>query len=386
MKADVTKVRQILFNLLSNACKFTTKGAVEVRAARFNKDLQDWIRFQVTDTGIGIASQQLTRLFQDFSQADASTTRKYGGTGLGLSICRRLTRMMGGEITVDSQPGKGSTFTVELPAEVVSGKRKSRELSGFQTSTSSSRDRSANTILVIDDDPSVHELIQRYLGRDGLHIVTTTSGEEGLRLAHELRPGAITLDLLMPGMDGWSVLTALKADPELSGIPVTMLSILSEQNQAFSLGAADYLTKPIDRDQLAKVIQKYRSAHLGRPILVVEDDATTREMMSRLVTNLGCLAVEAENGRVALERVAENPPKLVLLDLMMPEMDGFQFIEKIRENESWRSIPVVVVTAMELTEEDQNRLNGGIRQMILKKASSSPEELLRNVRDLLVAS
>jgi PAS domain S-box-containing protein len=386
MKADLTKVRQILFNLLSNACKFTSQGIVAVETSRWQKSAERWVRFQVRDSGIGISPEQMGRLFQDFTQADASTTRKYGGTGLGLSISRRYCRMMGGDITIESESGKGSTFTVELPAEV---NDKPAETIGRRRSILGSRPTSdsmsaSNTILAIDDDIRVHELLRHYLASD-FEVVTALSGEEGLRLAREIRPAAITLDVMMPGMDGWSVLSALKADPEVAGIPVTMLTILNEEKRAYTLGAADYLTKPIDRNRLAGLLQKYRSGHLSQPILIVEDDQAARETIRRLVTNLGCLAAEAENGRLGLEQVAKNTPKLIFLDLMMPEMDGFQFIEELRRHEQWRSIPVIVVTAMELTPEDRQRLNGGIQQVLCKRAFSQAD-LLGQIRELVSAS
>jgi PAS domain S-box-containing protein len=386
MKADLTKVRQILFNLLSNACKFTSQGIVTVQTSPWQKSAEPWVRFQVRDNGIGISPEQMGRLFQDFTQADASTTRKYGGTGLGLSISRRYCRMMGGDITVESESGKGSTFTVELPAEV---NDKPAETIGRRRSILASRPTSdsmsaSNTILAIDDDIRVHELLRHYLASD-FEVVTALSGEEGLRLAREIRPAAITLDVMMPGMDGWSVLSVLKADPEVAGIPVTMLTILNEEKRAYTLGAADYLTKPIDRNRLAGLLQKYRSGHLSQPILIVEDDQAARETIRRLVTNLGCLAAEAENGRLGLEQVAKNRPKLIFLDLMMPEMDGFQFIEELRRHEQWRSIPVIVVTAMELTPEDRQRLNGGIQQVLCKRAFSQAD-LLGQIRELVSAS
>ena len=239
-------------------------------------------------------------------------------------------------------------------------------------------------MLVIDDDPAVRDLMHRFLSKEGLQMIAATSGEEGIRLARELHPVVITLDVLMPGMDGWAVLTALKADPVLSDIPVIMLSIMDEKNMGYALGAADYLTKPIDWERLAVVLERYQCARPPCPVLIVEDDAGMREMLRRRLEKEGWKVIEAENGRAALERMAESRPKLILLDLMMPEMDGFQFLDEVRKHKGWRSIPTIVVTAKELTPEDRQRLNGSVKK-ILQKGAYSREELMREVRGLVAA-
>ena len=216
-------------------------------------------------------------------------------------------------------------------------------------------------------------------------MIGARSGEEGIRLAKEFHPAVITLDVLMPGMDGWAVLTELKADPALSEIPVIMLTIMDEKQMGYALGAADYLTKPIDWDRLAAVLQRYECARPPCPVLVVEDDPVMREMLQRRLEKEGWTVIEAENGRVALKRMAERQPDLILLDLMMPEMDGFQFLDEIRKREDWRSIPIIVVTAKELTAQDRQQLNGSVEK-ILQKGAYSREELIREVRDLVTAS
>jgi signal transduction histidine kinase/CheY-like chemotaxis protein len=384
MRADLTKVRQMLFNLLSNACKFTERGTIAVLVDRARVDSGDWINFRVSDTGIGMSPEQTSKLFQAFTQADTSTTRKYGGTGLGLAISRQFCQMMGGDVTVESSPGQGSTFTIRLPAEVVESKVSQmsplKELAPIAPEAS----QGAPTVLVIDDDPTVHDLMHRFLSKEGLQMIAATSGEEGLRLARELHPGVITLDVLMPGMDGWAVLTALKADPVLSEIPVIMLSIMDEKNLGYALSAADYLTKPIDWERLAVVLERYHCARPPCPVLIIEDDANMRDMLRRRLEKEGWKVIEAENGREALERMAESRPELILLDLMMPEMDGFQFLDEVRKHESLRSIPVIVVTAKELTPEDRQRLNGSVEK-ILQKGAYGREELLREVRALVAA-
>jgi CheY-like chemotaxis protein len=222
--------------------------------------------------------------------------------------------------------------------------------------------------------------MQRFLSKEGLRVVVAADGKEGLRLAKAERPDAITLDVLMPGMDGWAVLSALKADPALADIPVIMITIIDEKHVGYALGAADYLTKPIEWKRLTAVLQKYQRADASCRVLVVEDDARTRKMLRTRLKKHGWLVIEAENGRVALERMAERLPDLILLDLMMPEMDGFQFVDQLRLNQAWRLIPVIVVTAKDLTEEDRRRLNGYV-ESILQKGAYEPEELLREVRD-----
>ena len=376
MHADLTKVRQSLFNLLSNACKFTERGTVSLAVARETDDSGEWITFAVSDTGIGMTPEQIGRLFEDFSQAEASTTRRYGGTGLGLALSRRLCRMMGGEITVASALGEGSTFTMRLPAVVAE-----TNVEPVPVPSAAGEPQAAGTVLVIDDDATVRDLMKRFLVKEGFRVALATGGEDGLRLARELRPDAITLDVMMPGMDGWAVLSALKADPDLADIPVIMLTIVDDKNLGYALGASDYLTKPLDRERLLSVLNKYRRE---APVLVVDDDATLRELLRRILEGAGYTVVEAENGRIALERLRTMAPGVILLDLMMPEMDGFEVVAEMRRHEAWRTIPIVVVTAKELTVEDRQRLNGYVER-VLEKGAYSRDTLLAEVRDLVAA-
>jgi signal transduction histidine kinase/CheY-like chemotaxis protein len=382
MRADLTKVRQSLFNLLSNACKFTTQGTITLAVTRETVDGAAWVTFRVSDTGTGMTPEQMGKLFQAFSQAEASTTRQYGGTGLGLAITRHFCQMMGGDITVESARGQGSTFTVRLPAEVVDPKAAAAPWP--EATAASALPAGAPTVLVIDDDPTVHDLMQRFLAKEGLHMVAASGGEEGLRLAKAVHPAAVILDVLMPGMDGWAVLTALKADPELADIPVIMQTIVDNKQMGYALGAADYLTKPVDWPRLASLLRKYRCADPPCPVLVVEDDAAMREVLQRMLETEGWAVSAAANGREALACMAEGRPELILLDLMMPEMDGFQFVDAVRQHQEWRSIPIVVVTAMDLTPDDRRRLNGYVEE-ILHKGVYSRERLLREIRDLVAA-
>jgi CheY-like chemotaxis protein len=378
MRADLTKVRQGLFNLLSNACKFTDRGTISLAVAREVMDGQDWMVFSVSDTGIGMTPEQLTRLFEAFSQAEAATTRRYGGTGLGLALSRRLCRMMGGDVTVESESGRGSTFTIRLPAQVAAVVEEAPAPAAVS-------DRAApglGTVLVIDDDAAVRDLMQRFLAKEGFRVVTASGGEEGLRRARELRPDAITLDVMMPGMDGWAVLSALKADPDVADIPVVMLTIVDDKNLGYALGASDYLTKPIDRERLVTVLKQYRR---DLPVLVVDDDVEVRQLFRRMLEPEGYTVVEAPNGRAALERLRDVSPSVILLDLMMPEMDGFEFVAEFRRHEAWRAIPIVVVTAKDLSHDDRERLNGHV-QKILQKGTHGREQLLAEVRELVSAS
>ncbi len=378
MRADITKVRQSLFNLLSNASKFTENGTVTLEAVREPSAGGDWIVFHVTDSGIGLTPEQMGRLFQAFSQADASTMRKYGGTGLGLAISRKFCQLMGGDLTVRSEPGKGSTFTIRIPVEV--REAAANDIPREKTTVNPAISTGAATVLVIDDDPAVRDLVQRSLTKEGFHVETAATGQQGLELARKMKPSAITLDVMMTGMDGWAVLSALKADPGTADIPVVMITIFDDKNMGFALGAADFLTKPIDWQRLTAILNRYRGG--SNLVLIVEDEPATREMWQRSLEKNGWKTTQAENGKVALQRLTETIPAIILLDLMMPEMDGFEFMHELRQRPDCRKIPVIVVTAKDLTEDDRRRLNGHVAQ-ILRKGASSSSELLRELKLIL---
>jgi len=380
---DVTKLRQALLNMLSNAAKFTHEGTITLRAERESQADGEWLIFSVSDTGIGIPADKLDHVFEEFSQADSSTTRDYGGTGLGLSISRRFCQLLGGDLTVSSKVGEGTTFTMCVPALLpgvdaetpveVTPARTDAELEVLRVSGA------GHTVLVIDDDPEARDIVERFLRKDGFEVATASSGEEGLRLAHKLQPAVITLDVMMPGMDGWSVLRALKADPVLHDIPVVMLTMADDKSMGYSLGATSYLAKPVDRNQLHQTLARYSSRSEPCSALLVEDDAATREMMARTLEQSGWAVSEAGNGREALDRLAQEIPRLILLDLMMPEMDGFEFLLEMRANVDWHDIPVIVLTAKDLTEEDRRMLSGRVEQ-IVEKGASTHEQLLGLVR------
>jgi CheY-like chemotaxis protein len=377
-------VRQVLFNLLSNAAKFTERGRILLEVETGAVADEDSVFFKVSDTGIGISPDQQARLFQAFTQADASTSRKYGGTGLGLVISQRFCQMMGGEIGVESELGRGSTFTVRLPRAV--GERRTPGPGGAALlpapRTTAAAAAPHTRVLVIDDDLDARDLLVRGLAKDGFEIHVASSGEEGIRMASELKPDVISLDVLMPGMDGWTVLRTLKSNPETANIPVIMVSMLDNKDMGYALGASDYLLKPFDRERLAAVLRKYRCTTPPCPVLVVEDDPAARDVLRRTLQNDGWIVWEAANGRLALESVGKNTPDLILLDLMMPEMDGFDFVAELRKMEGGRHIPVVVVTAKDLTAEDRSRLEGQVRR-IFQKGGFSRDELMREIKLLL---
>ncbi len=379
--ADQTKLRQSLFNLLSNACKFAPNGKVTLRVERDpeGNGASQWIRFKVRDSGIGIGREQLSKLFQAFQQADASISRQFGGTGLGLAISRHFCRMMGGDITVWSEPGVGSEFTIVLPVRCGSAEPApsvETEEAGAATVTA--------TVLVIDDDEAIANLVRHHIARHGFRVESAPNGEEGLRLARDLRPDAILLDVMMPGMDGWSVMGALKSDPTLAAIPVIFLTMVDNKETGFALGAADYLLKPVDRAQLVSVLARRVPQH-GPPrvSLVVDDSAESRILLRSILENNGWEVREATDGASALEVLGEVLPDTILLDLLMPGMDGFEFLDRLQDHVPWRSIPVVVVTAKDLTLELREQLRGRVFK-ILQKGHHTRADVLEQVSRALM--
>jgi PAS domain S-box-containing protein len=417
--ADMTKVRQNLLNLLSNAAKFTAEGQITLAVDTGEQNGKSGIVFRVTDTGVGLTPEQQHKLFEVFSQADASTTRKYGGTGLGLAITRHFCRMMGGDVTVESEADKGSTFTMWLPVAVtdaqgtpISTEKISTEKEVIGNEVNGNEDEEApvenagaarregrngetdaaaetpvytGTVLIIDDDPTARGLMQRLLAREGFRVETAENGEEGLRLARELHPSAITLDVMMPGMDGWAVLTTLKGDPDLYDIPVIMLTMVDNKNLGMRLGASDYMTKPVDRERLTALLQKYRCKYPPCSVLIVEDDPVSRDMMREMLTQAGWKTLEAGDGQMALDMMRSNTPEVILLDLMMPHMDGFEFVSRLQSENIWRNIPIIVLTAKDITPEDRMRLNGHVEK-VLQKGAYDRDDLLNEVRSLVVNS
>ncbi len=371
LRTDRTKLKQSLLNLLSNAAKFTKDGCLTLAIERIAQEGRPMVRFAVRDTGIGMDTEQMGRIFEAFSQADASTTKKYGGTGLGLAITRHFCLLLGGNVTATSRPGEGSTFEIILPDQP--------DVVAATVPKFTGAANGAITVLVVDDEPTAHDLLTASLAREGYRVAHASNGEEALALAREIHPDVVTLDVIMPKVDGWSVLTALKADPELCDIPVVMVTMLPDRGMGLSLGADEFVTKPVDRARLSALLR--RLVRRAGTVLLVEDDPVSRAIVRHSVEKLGLTAAEAENGRVALEWLLHHPaPDTVLLDLMMPEMDGFAFLDVFREREAWREIPVIVLTAKKLTAEERDRLTGRTRQ-IIAKSSAIDGDVATAVRD-----
>jgi CheY-like chemotaxis protein len=294
--------------------------------------------------------------------------------------------MMGGDITVQSRSGKGSAFTIRLPIRATSDASPVPVPDAHAAVVAvSGESGEVRTVLVIDDDPNALDLLGRTLQGAGMRVVTASGGVEALRLAKALHPAAITLDVLMPEMDGWEVLRELKRDPETRDIPVIMATMTDDREKGYAIGATEFLTKPIDRARLAQLIECYVLAGAERRALVVDDQSANRDMLRRALEKEGWNVDEAENGRAALDRVAERQPSLILLDLMMPVMDGFAFVTEIRKTEAWRAIPIVVVTAKDLTDEDRRRLSGEVAGLI-QKGGMDRESLLAQIREHVAAA
>jgi len=383
VQTDLTKLRQILLNLLSNASKFTEQGLITLKVSRQATADGDWLYMRVSDDGIGMTKEQQANLFQVFAQSETIITRKYGGTGLGLAMTKYLVEMLGGRIEVESEFGKGSEFEVALPAQL------QVENKPVETQSPALRmpelPAESGILLVIDDDDSVRVLLETYLSKVGYQVAVATSGPEGIKLAKKLHPHAITLDVMMPGMDGWEVLSQLKSIPELAHIPVIMLTMVEDQEIGYSLGAAEYLTKPISRHELINVLRKYRPSQTQSTVMIVEDDPLTREMMVRMLHKVGWQIIEADNGVNALQYLHQYQVDLILLDLMMPEMDGFEFIIHLRQMPGYTSTPVVVLTAKDLSTEDRIWLNNRV-DTVFQKGAYTREELLNELRQILIGA
>jgi signal transduction histidine kinase/CheY-like chemotaxis protein len=380
MKSDLTKVRQILFNLLSNACKFTEKGTITLSVRKTQVEGSPAIAFEVSDTGIGMNNENVEKLFQAFTQADASINRRFGGTGLGLTISKHFCNMMDGSINVTSEFGEGSVFTVVLPIEYNQNTLIERQDNNKKSLKNDKRSLK-KTVLIIDDESEARDLLSRLLKKEGHRVVLARSGQEGLQLAKQHRPHLITLDIIMPQMDGWTVLSALKNDKDLRDIPVIIISLTGERQLGFSLGATDFLTKPIERENLIHTLSKYSTKHYSHApkVLIVEDDKVTQELLQQIMSKEHWDSLVASNGAEALECLNHYSPDLILLDLMMPIMDGFEFLERLQNQPKGVEIPIIVLTAKDLSKEEQTRLQGTVENIILK-GSFSHKELNQEIK------
>jgi signal transduction histidine kinase/DNA-binding response OmpR family regulator len=373
LHTDRTKLKQCLLNLLSNATKFTSNGDISLAPKRQGAAMS----FIIRDTGLGMTPEQLSKLFQNFVQADASTTKRYGGTGLGLAITKRFCQALGGDVSVESEPGKGSTFTIMLPDR--QSKAEPAEIANPPSVIPEPGD--APLVLIVDDDASARRLLAAVLRKEGLRVAEAEAGETAITLARRIRPDLITLDIMMPKMDGWSVLTTLKSDPDLAAIPVIVVTVTTDRGVALSLGAADFMTKPIERGRLVSLVHTL----LGErgTILLVDDDPASRELTQRQLERLDVEVIEAENGREAFDWLSRNPaPGMILLDLLMREMDGFSLLDAIKKHPEWQRIPVVILTGKELTATERELLEGRVRSVIAK-GSVSASDLASLVRRIL---
>lgn len=395
MYTDAIKIRQNLLNLVSNASKFTENGTITLEIDCFSKDGNPWIKFAISDTGIGISPEKQLKLFKSFSQVDSLTTRKYGGTGLGLFLTERFCSLLGGTVSVTSKEGVGSTFSMllplksSIPTEVGVAIKQKPDTAQPQLKSEaykpmvSSTNILLPTVLIIDDDANFHNFIDKSIGQlfTFLHAYTA---RDGLSQAKKYKPDVITLDIGMPEIDGWDVLNELKSDPDLQNIPLIIITMNSEKNLGYILRVSDFLVKPCDPKVLLETLSKYL---VGKPgyVLVVDDDIATREYLQHLLTKEGWRVALAIDGIDALGSLNHTLPSIILLDLMMPRMDGFQVIEALQANRVWSEIPVIIITSKDLTPVEKYKLNGNV-QLILKKGGYNKKELLDEIQKLILES
>ena len=370
MTQDETKIRQCLTNFLSNGFKFTSNGTVTLDVDTFFEEDVEMIRFSVSDTGEGMSEEGLSKVFREYEQAERSTSAKHGGTGLGLPITKKLAEMMGGDVIVTSELGVGSVFTLYVPRECPQGYDELEQGNTIDKLTEEEK-----IVVLIDDDVAMHDLIRRTLSKIGLKLVGAVDSEKGMQIVRETKPKLLLLDVLMPGRDGWSILKECKSDPELKEMPVVMVSQLSQDVLSQSLGADDYLTKPINRDLFLETVSKHISLtdHDGT-VLIIDDDADVRDLLSRMLSDAGFKFDTAKDGKEGLEKLNKNP-NLIVLDLEMPRMDGFEFLENYMKefNETERA-PVLVYSGKDLTEVQREMLEKNVAGMV-KKDEVSMDEL-----------
>ena len=383
IETDESKLRQVIINLISNAFKFTKAGSVTVRVA-VEKDHHRPIRVDIVDTGIGIPKEQVAAVFEAFQQADASTTRKYGGTGLGLTVSRALCQILGYRLTLQSEPGKGTTFSVWLIPEAEIGTSGLEEMHREGSVTRSDRvepvanESHSNAlqnklVLIVDDELDARVLLQHMIESYGCRVVAASSGEEGIRMARECQPDLITVDLVMPQMDGWQLVKTLKADRELAHIPTVVVSVAADDPKGRILGAVDLVEKPLAREDLIAAIQRNRIGMKSK-VLVVDDDSDTRQIVAECLEEEGMIAQLATNGREALEVLKSFAPDLVFVDLLMPEMDGVHLIDHIRADARHCHLPIIIITAKKVSPDEVFQLKSHMRG-IIGKVPDLPEKL-----------
>ena len=380
MRGDETRLRQCLLNLLSNACKFSENGTVSLNAQSATVNGEEWLSFEVSDTGIGMSPDQIEKVFAEFTQAEGDTTAKFGGTGLGLSITKQLVEMMNGSISVESEVGKGSTFRLRVPRRVVESAShvthrieddKNLELTWSNDAPGRQR------LLIIDDDPNVHELVDRNFGSE-FAMMFAESGEQGIEILQKQRPDLVLLDILMPGRDGWSVLSEIKSDDTLKDLPVIVISMLEDDQKALGLGASAHMTKPIDRNLLLGQIQDLLGTNTsGMNALIVDDDPEARDLLTRLLSSNGISTITAENGKEGLERLS-NELDLIILDLSMPVMDGFEFLTHFNARVMEKPPKIIIFSGMELDETLRTTLES-VHVGFINKSDSDISAKLRQM-------
>ncbi len=368
--ADSAKVKQMLLNLVSNAIKFTPNGGrIDIRIRR----LESWVEIAVSDSGIGIAKEDLERLFTEFQQLDAGPGRQQEGTGLGLALTRRFAELHGGQVIVESEVGKGSTFTLRLPLQTPARRPAARAAPPAVATTDPSRP----LVLVVDDNPQAAEILSRYLHAGGFGTAVARTGPEALRMARELKPAAITLDILLPQVDGWEVLNRLKADEATQNIPVVVVSVVDNPSLGRALGALDYFVKPVDGKALLSRLGQYTFATKAKSdpvrVLVVDDEPANLDLLEGLLEPAGFGVLKAGSGREGIEMAISEMPSLILLDLMMPDLSGFDVVEALRADEATREIPIMVLTAKTLTEADKQALNGQVAAIFQRNSVAGTE-------------
>ncbi|ONG53981.1 hypothetical protein BKE38_10925 [Pseudoroseomonas deserti] len=385
MHSDPVKLRQCLFNLIGNAAKFTENGRITLTVAP-EAGRPGWIGFRVADTGIGMTPEQLARLFERFSQADATTTRRFGGTGLGLAITKAFVAMLGGRIEVESEAGQGTAFTIRLPADLREARAEQDDPAVLAGEAALDQpvapaERQAGLVLVIDDDAATRELLTRFLEREGFTVRTAPEGRTGLRMAQDLQPDAILLDVMMPRMDGWGVLSALKAEEALADIPVVMVTVVQERGLAFSLGAADYLNKPVEWSRLKRVLDRYRSRPAPGTALVMEQDPGQRAELRALLEAEGWTVEDATDGRAALARMSLAPaPDMLLVEVQGGDGgDGFSLIRDLRARPEWSALPIIALTDGAVEEAEMHQLRRDVRH-VMPAEDGIPDELVTELR------
>ena len=396
MKTDILKVKQIIVNLLSNAVKFTEKGEIVLSVRKVEKGI---IAFAVRDSGIGIEEKNHRLVFEEFQQIDSSHARKYKGTGLGLPISRRLARMLGGDLTVESVFGKGSTFTLTVPAEFTPDKLKELPAPAPLTSVGMRKMETAplkqaiaqtvgpeagTKILCIDDDPDALQILRSYLVPEGYSVTVALSGDEGLKLAKEIKPALITLDIMMPQKDGWQVLRELKRDSEAKDIPVIIHSMIDNKPLAMSLGAIDVMPKPVDSKLFLKRVQS--AVKTGDEfVLVVDDNEDYANALKQQLEREGYKSEVANSGEEAMEILKKAKPALIFLDVVMPGMDGFQVVRRLQASEDWKKIPVIIMSGKELTNNERDMLHSYIKD-VMNKTEFSREALSNTIKRVLATA